>query len=209
MASRQINQKCEIGKSVYRLYVMSSVFVSLVTPTHAPIGDACHLSSSLADCLQLVGDDMPRVHDVIPTLDVDNIVGVLTAQLQDMGSGALYCPHVAPTWGVVFALISSGPGHTAFAGVIIICLLLASTCDAVCSLGLGAMALSYLLLLVVLMVQLMLPQLRGCACFCNSHYGAVWDERHLIFDCAALPVTTRRPLHMSTGGIDTILCSAW
>ena len=38
---------------------------------------------------------------VIPILDVDNMVGVLTAQLQDMGNGALYCSHVAPIQGVV------------------------------------------------------------------------------------------------------------
>ena len=38
---------------------------------------------------------------VIPILDVDNIVGDLTEQLQGMGSGALYCPRVAPTQGVV------------------------------------------------------------------------------------------------------------
>ena len=32
---------------------------------------------------------------MVPLLDVDNTVEALTAQLQDMGSGALYCPHAA------------------------------------------------------------------------------------------------------------------
>ena len=44
---------------------------------------------------------MPHVYNVIPILDVDNIVGDLTAQLQCMGSGALNCPRVAPSRGVV------------------------------------------------------------------------------------------------------------
>ena len=96
---------------------------------------------------------MPRVHDVIPILDVDNIVGDLTEQLQGMGSGALYCPRVAPTRVVVSS------GHTAFVGVIVICLFLADACGVFCNLGLGAMA--CLLLLVVLLVQLMLTGLRG------------------------------------------------
>ena len=69
--------------------------------TDAFRGGACNLSSSLASCLHLVGYDMPRVHDVIPILDVDNIVGVLTEHLQGMGSGTLYCCRVAPPWGVV------------------------------------------------------------------------------------------------------------
>ena len=59
------------------------------------------------------------------------------------------------------ALMSSGLGHTAFAGVIVICLCLAGACSAFCSLGLVAMA--CLLLLVVLLALLMLTGLRGCA----------------------------------------------
>ncbi len=52
------------------------------------------------------------------------------------------------------ALTNSGLGHTAFVGVIVICLFLAGACSAFCSLGLVAMA--YLLLL-------MLTGLTGCA----------------------------------------------
>ena len=35
---------------------------------------------------------MPRVHDVVPLLDVDGVVEALTARLQSTGSGGLYCP---------------------------------------------------------------------------------------------------------------------
>ena len=59
------------------------------------------MASSVASCLSSVGYDMPRVFDVMPLLDVDSIVEALTAQLQDMGSAALYCYREAPTQGVV------------------------------------------------------------------------------------------------------------
>ena len=47
---------------------------------------------------------MPRVHDVVPLLDVDGVVEALTARLRSTGSGSLYCPRAccaAPTQGVV------------------------------------------------------------------------------------------------------------
>ena len=59
------------------------------------------MHNQIQSCLHSVGYDMLRVCDVIPTLDVDNIVGILTTQLHDMGSGALHCPRVAPTRGIV------------------------------------------------------------------------------------------------------------
>ena len=59
------------------------------------------------------------------------------------------------------ALMNSGLGHTAFVGVIVICLFLAGACSAFCSLGLVAIA--CLLLLVVWLVLLMLTGLTGCA----------------------------------------------
>ncbi len=40
---------------------------------------------------------MPCVCDVVPLLDVDNIVEALTAHLQDKCYGPLYCPCAAPT----------------------------------------------------------------------------------------------------------------
>ncbi len=59
------------------------------------------MASSLAACLHSVGFEMPRVHDVVPLLDVDGVVEALTARLQSTGSGSLYCPRAAPTQGVV------------------------------------------------------------------------------------------------------------
>jgi len=54
------------------------------------------------------------------------------------------------------ALMNSGLGHTAFVGVIVICLFLVGACSAFCSLA-------CLLLLVVWLVLLMLTGLTGCA----------------------------------------------
>ena len=52
--------------------------------------------------------------------------------------------------GVLFlALMSSGLGHIAFVGVIVICLFLVGACSAFCNLGMVAIA--CLLLLVVLL----------------------------------------------------------
>ena len=62
---------------------------------------ACNMASSLAACLHSVGFEMLCVHDVVPLLDVDGVVEALTARLQSTGSGSLYCPHAAPTQGVV------------------------------------------------------------------------------------------------------------
>ena len=59
------------------------------------------------------------------------------------------------------ALMNSGLGHTAFVGVIVICLFLAGACSAFCSLGL--VAITCLLLLVVWLALLMLIGLTGCA----------------------------------------------
>ena len=41
------------------------------------------------------------MHDVVPLFDVDGVVEALTARLQRTGSVSLYCPHAAPTQGVV------------------------------------------------------------------------------------------------------------
>ena len=50
------------------------------------------MANSLAACLRSVAFEMPRVHDVVPLLDVDGVVEALTARLQSTGSGGLYCP---------------------------------------------------------------------------------------------------------------------
>ena len=63
-------------------------------------GGACKMTSSLAACLHSVGFEMPRVHDVVPLLDVEGVVEALTAHLQSTGSGSLYRPRAVPTQGV-------------------------------------------------------------------------------------------------------------
>ena len=42
---------------------------------------------------------MPRVHDVLPLLDVDGVLEALTARLQSTDSGSLCCPRAAPSQG--------------------------------------------------------------------------------------------------------------
>ena len=59
------------------------------------------MASSLAACVHSVALEMPRVHDVVAPLDVDNVVEALTERLQSTGSSSLYCPRAAPTQGVV------------------------------------------------------------------------------------------------------------
>ena len=48
---------------------------------------------------------MPRVHDVVPLLDVDGVVKALindmTALLQSTASGGLHWPRAAPSQGVL------------------------------------------------------------------------------------------------------------
>ena len=41
-------------------------------------GGACNMASSLATCLHSVGFEMPRVHDVVPLLNVAGVVEALT-----------------------------------------------------------------------------------------------------------------------------------
>ena len=83
---------------------MASLYhtVCLDSLTDAFQGGACNMASSLAACLRSVGFGMPRVHDVVPLLDVDGVVEALTGRLQGTAcSGSLYCPRAAPTQGVV------------------------------------------------------------------------------------------------------------
>ena len=42
-------------------------------------GVACNMASSLAACMHSVGFEMPRVHDVVPLIDVDGVVEALQA----------------------------------------------------------------------------------------------------------------------------------
>ena len=75
--------------------------VCLDSLTDAFQGGTCNMASSLAACLRSVGFEMPRVHDVVPLLDVDGVVEALTGHLQGTGSGSLYCPRAAPTQVVI------------------------------------------------------------------------------------------------------------
>ena len=77
--------------------------VCLDSLTDAFQGGAGNMASSLASRLRSVGFEMPRVHDVVPLLDVDgtSVVEALTGYLQGTGSGSLYCPGAAPTQGAV------------------------------------------------------------------------------------------------------------
>ena len=65
------------------------------------LGGTDNLANSLAACLRSLGVEMPGVHDVVPLLDVDDVVEALTARLQSTGSGSLYFPRAARTQGVV------------------------------------------------------------------------------------------------------------
>ncbi len=92
------------------------------------------------------------------------------------------------------ALMSSGVGHTALAGVIAVCLFLVGACGAFCSLGLVAMA--CLLLQVVLLALLMLIGL--------TRRAAVGDERHLVSECNALAPLRSWYAGLFMGSTDTM-----
>ena len=105
----------------------------------------CNLANSLAACLHSVGFEMPRVHDVMPLLDVDGVVEALTARLQSTGSGSLYCPRAAPLRVLFHAHTSSGLSLIAHVGGIVSFLFLGGTCSEFCSLGWAVMACQLLL----------------------------------------------------------------
>ena len=74
--------------------------------------------------------------------------------------------------------ISSGSCLTVHVDAIVSCLSLVEVCSTFCSLDWVVMG--YLLLLVMVML---IGYNRVCSC-CNS--GAIGDEMHLVFECAAL-----------------------
>ena len=143
---------------------------------------------------------MPRVCDVIPILDVDNTVGALTAQLQDTGSGDLYCPRLAPTRGVVSC--TYGQWFRPY-----------SICRRYCHLPVSGRRMRRFLQfrLGCHGLPIAVGRLAGAAhvdraqrvCLsCNS--GALGDERHLIFECAALASWRSRYADLFTGSTDTM-----
>ena len=163
-------------------------------------GGACNMASSLAGCLHSVGYDMPCVCDVIPILDVDNIIEVLTTQLQDLGNGALYCPRVAPTRGVVSCTYEQWFRPY-------------SLRRCYCHLPVSGRR-----------MQRFLQFRLGCHCLpiatgrfagaahvdraqrvclsCNA--GALGDEKHLIFECTALASLRSRYAGLFTSNTDTM-----
>ena len=154
----------------------------------------------LAGCLHSVGYDMPCVCDVIPILDVDNIIEVLTTQLQDLGNGALYCPRVAPTRGVVSCTYEQWFRPY-------------SLRRCYCHLPVSGRR-----------MQRFLQFRLGCHCLpiatgrfagaahvdraqrvclsCNA--GALGDEKHLIFECTALASLRSRYAGLFTSNTDTM-----
>ena len=147
-----------------------------------------------------VGYDMPCVCDVIPILDVDNIIDVLTTQLQDLGNGALYCPRVAPTRGVVSCTYEQWFRPY-------------SLRRCYCHLPVSGRR-----------MQRFLQFRLGCHCLpiatgrfagaahvdraqrvclsCNA--GALGDEKHLIFECTALASLRSRYAGLFTSNTDTM-----
>ena len=175
-----------------------TVCLDNINLTDAFRGAACNLSSSLASCLHLMGYDMPRVHDVIPMLDVDNIVGDLTEQLQGTGSGALYCPRVAPTRGVVSCTYEQWSY---------------SLRRRYCHLPVSGRRMRRFLQfrLGCHGLPIAAGRFAGAAhvdraesvcLFCDS--GAVGDERHLVFDCVALAPLRSQHTNLFTGNTDTM-----
>ena len=143
---------------------------------------------------------MPCVCDVTPILDVDNIIEVLTTQLQDLGNGALYCPRVAPTRGIVSCTYEQWFRPY-------------SLRRCYCHLPVSGRR-----------MQRFLQFRLGCHCLpiatgrfagaahvdraqrvclsCNA--GALGDEKHLIFECTALASLRSRYAGLFTSSTDTM-----
>ena len=163
-------------------------------------GGACNMASSLAGCLHSVGYDMPRVCDVIPILDVDNIIEVLTTQLQDLGNGAIYCPRVAPTRGVVSC--TYGQWFRPY-----------SLCRRYCHSHVSGRRMQRFLQFRLGCHGLPIAtgrfagaahvdRARRVCLSCNA--GALGDERHLIFECTALASLRSRYADLFTSSTDTM-----
>ena len=158
------------------------------------------MASSLAGCLHSVGYDMPRVCDVIPTLDVDNITEVLTTQLQDVGNGALYCPRVAPTRGVVSCTYEQWFRPY-------------SLCRRYCHLPVSGRRMRRFLQFRLgchglpiatgrFAGTVHVDRAHSLCLSCNA--GALGDERHFIFECTALASLRSRYADLFTSSTDTM-----
>lgn len=122
---------------------------------------------------------MQRVHLVTSLLDAEGFAGTLTAQLQCPGS--LYLPVRLAIRLLCHAHMSNGLSLTAHVEGIVSFLFLGSACHGFCSLC--WVVLTCQLLLVVWLVLAKLTGLTSCVS-CNN--GAGGDEKHMIFECAAL-----------------------
>ena len=133
-------------------------------------------------------------------LEIDSIVEALTVQLQDVGSAALYCPREAPTRGVVSCTYEQWFGPY-------------SLRRRYCHLPVSGRGMQRFLQfrLGCHGLPVAAGRLAGAAhidrahrvCLaCNS--GAVGDEMHLVFECAALASLRSRYASLFTGSTDTM-----
>ena len=163
-------------------------------------GGACNMASSLAACSRSVGFEMPRVHDVVPQLDVDGVVEALTQHLQGTGSGSLYCPRAAPTQGVVLCTYKQWFKPY-------------SPCRRYCQLPVSGRRMQQFLRFRLGCHGLAIAtgRLAGTGhvekpnrvCLvCNS--GAIGDEMHMVFECAALAPLRRQHADFFTPHTDTM-----
>ena len=110
------------------------------------------MASSLATSLHSVGFEMPRVHDVVPLLDVDgDVEATRPCGLQSTGSGGLHCPRAAP----FHAHTSSGLSLIAHVEGILSFRFLGGACSDFCSLGWAVHVMACQLLLAVWLVLAM------------------------------------------------------
>ena len=143
---------------------------------------------------------MPRVHDVVPLLDVTGVVEALTGHLQGTGSGSLYCPRAAPTQGVVSCTYQQWFKPY-------------SPRRRYCQLPVSGRRMQRFLQfrLGCHGLPIATGQLAGIGhvhranrvCLaCNS--GAIGDEMHMVFECAALAPLRQQHADLFTPHTDTM-----
>ena len=158
------------------------------------------MASSLAACLRSVGFEMPRVCDVVPLLEADSVVEALKARLCALDNAVSFCPRLAPTRGVVSCtyqqwfqpysahrrycqLPVSGRRMQRFLQFRLGCHGLPIAAGRLA--GDGHVDRSH----------------RVCSC-CSG--GALGDEMHLVFECAALTHLRQRHASLFTNHTDTM-----
>ena len=174
--------------------------VSLDNLTDAFQGGACNMASSLAACLHKVGFEMPRVTDVVPMLDVDGVVDALTERLTCIGPGSVYCPRVASSRGVVSCTYEQW--FKRFSTRRRYCVLPVSgrRMQRFLQFRLGCHALPIATSLLASAGHVNRPH-RVCLA---RNSGAVGDEKHMTFECAALSFLRQRHAGLFTPRTDTM-----